>query len=57
MLQNPIKNADQNEYYDLIVDNCSRWLCNTCRIKLGISFESISWFCGDRVDMHDDEEQ
>ena len=36
----------QNEYYDPIESNCSRWSCNICRIKLGISTDTISWFYG-----------
>ncbi|CAF3071681.1 unnamed protein product, partial [Rotaria sp. Silwood2] len=44
---------DQFEWieYD---ENCSRWLCNGCRIKLKITTDSI-WFCSDHVDMHDDD--
>jgi hypothetical protein len=49
---NSIQCCHQNEFYDWIADSCSRWLCNTCRIKLGVSIETISWFCDDCVDMH-----
>ncbi|CAF2091660.1 unnamed protein product [Rotaria magnacalcarata] len=37
-------------------DNCSRWLCNSCRIKLNIGIDSL-WFCVDHDDMHQDEEE
>ncbi|CAF2551925.1 unnamed protein product [Rotaria sp. Silwood2] len=52
-----IQCCHQNEYYDWIEDNCSRWLCNTCRIKLAVSIESTSWFCEDCIDMHEEEQQ
>ncbi|CAF1519124.1 unnamed protein product, partial [Rotaria magnacalcarata] len=52
-----IQCCHQNEYYDWVEDNYSRWLCNTCRIKLGISTESTTWFCEDCIDMHEEEEQ
>jgi hypothetical protein len=57
---NAIQCCHQREYYPRISENCSRWLCNTCRVKLGISTETISWFCKDCADMHledDDEEE
>ncbi|CAF3318565.1 unnamed protein product [Rotaria socialis] len=50
-----IQCCHQNEYYDWVEDNCSRWLCNTCRIKLGILTESTTWFCEDCIDMHEEE--
>ncbi|CAF0838331.1 unnamed protein product [Rotaria sordida] len=52
-----IQCCHQTEYYDWVEDNCSRWLCNTCRIKLGISTESTTWFCEDCIDMHEEEEE
>ena len=55
-----IQCCHQSELFDSIdsEDNCSRWLCNGCRIKLGISTSS-TWFCSDHEEMHmhtDDEE-
>ncbi len=52
-----IQCCHQNEYYEWVEDNCSRWLCNTCRIKLGVSIETTSWFCEDCIDMHDEKEE
>ena len=46
--------SDQFDWVDY-EDNCSRWLCNGCRIKLAIDIDSL-WFCGDHQDMHDDDE-
>ncbi|CAF4032391.1 unnamed protein product [Rotaria magnacalcarata] len=48
-----IQCCHQNEQFQWIdyEDNCSRWLCNFCRIKLSIEIESI-WFCDDHADMH-----
>ena len=37
-------------------ENCSRWLCDGCRVKLKISTNDI-WFCSDHVDMYDDENE
>ena len=42
-----IQCCDQRKYYDWDEANCFRWLCNTCRIKLGLSIDTISWFCED----------
>jgi hypothetical protein len=33
------------------VDNCSRWLCNGCRMKMGITTDS-TWYCSDHARMH-----
>ncbi|CAF1376387.1 unnamed protein product [Adineta ricciae] len=54
---NAIQCCHQNEFYSWIEDNCSRWLCNTCRIKLGISTTTTTWFCTDCIDMHVEEEE
>ena len=32
------------------------FLCNSCRIKLDISVDSL-WFCTDHDDMHQDEDE
>ncbi len=53
---NAIQCCHQSEFYNWIEDNCSRWLCNKCRIKLGISTTTTTWFCTDCIDMHDEEE-
>ncbi|UJR29731.1 hypothetical protein I4U23_017279 [Adineta vaga] len=45
----------QQEYYDWIEVNCSRWLRNVCRVKLRISIDTLSWFCEDCIDMHANE--
>ncbi|CAF2052518.1 unnamed protein product [Rotaria magnacalcarata] len=37
-------------------ENGSRWLCNYCRIKLGIDVDSM-WFCDDHVDIHLDDDE
>jgi hypothetical protein len=37
-------------------NNCSRWLCNSCRIKLNITIDS-PWFCSDHDDMHQEENE
>ena len=37
-------------------DNCSRSLCNGCRIKWNITIDSI-WFCSDHDDMHQNENE
>ena len=42
--------SEQFQWIDLD-ENCSRWLCNNCRIKLGIAVDSV-WFCNDHVDMY-----
>ncbi|CAF1315655.1 unnamed protein product [Rotaria sordida] len=49
-----IQCCHQLEYYSWINDNeeCSRWLCNYCRIKLAIPTDSTTWFCNDHADMH-----
>jgi hypothetical protein len=46
--------SDEFDWVDLY-DNCSRWFCNGCRIKLGISTD-LMWFCNDHKDMHSEEE-
>ncbi|CAF3918967.1 unnamed protein product [Rotaria sp. Silwood1] len=48
----------QNEQFQWIdlEENCSRWLCNYCRIKLAIAVDS-AWFCDDHVDMHHEEDE
>ncbi|CAF2991799.1 unnamed protein product [Rotaria sp. Silwood2] len=53
-----IQCCHQSEQFDWIeqTDNCSRWLCNSCRIKLSIDIDSL-WFCCDHADMHDDEDE
>ncbi|CAF4969970.1 unnamed protein product [Rotaria sp. Silwood1] len=53
-----IQCCHQNEQFRWIdsEENCSRWLCNYCRIKLGINIDSI-WFCDDHVDMHHEEDE
>ena len=55
---NAIQCCHQHEQFQWIdyEDNCSRWLCNNCRIKLGISIDYL-WFCCDHQDMHDDEDE
>ncbi len=54
---NAIQCCHQADYYQWVQDNCSRWLCNTCRIKLGISTETTSWFYDDCADMDLEEEE
>jgi hypothetical protein len=46
----------QNEQLAWIAeeDNCFRWLCNGCRIKLSISTDS-TWYCADHANMHIDD--
>ena len=53
---NAIQCCHQVEFYPWIEDNCSRWLCNTCRIKLGLPITTTTWFCADCIDMHFEEE-
>lgn len=53
---NAIQCCHQLEFYNWVEENCSRWLCNTCRIKLGVTTTTITWFCTDCVDMHLEEE-
>ncbi|CAF4195506.1 unnamed protein product, partial [Rotaria magnacalcarata] len=52
---NAIQCCHQSEQFEWIQhnDNCSRWLCNGCRITLSIDINSL-WFCCDHEDMHDD---
>lgn len=50
-----IQCCHQQEYYDWIPASCSRWLCNVCRVKLGISIDTLSWFCEDCINMHANE--
>jgi len=52
-----IQCCHQNDDFDWIDEgeSCSRWLCNGCRIKLGISTEGF-WFCSDHAEMHSEEE-
>jgi hypothetical protein len=52
---NAIQCCHQNEYYSSVEEDCSRWLCNKCRIQLGVSTDSTKWFCEDCIDMHDTE--
>ncbi|CAF4004026.1 unnamed protein product [Rotaria sp. Silwood2] len=54
---NAIQCCHQRDEFDWVdaFENCSRWLCNRCRIKLGISTDSM-WFCTDHDDMHSEEE-
>jgi hypothetical protein len=52
-----IQCCHQAEYYEWVEDNCSRWLCNRCRIQLGVPTETISWFCDDCVGMHIEEKE
>ncbi|CAF2752095.1 unnamed protein product [Rotaria sp. Silwood2] len=47
--------SEQFEWIDYD-ENCSRWLCNKCRIKFGISINSL-WFCCDHEDMHENEDE
>ncbi|CAF1348473.1 unnamed protein product [Adineta ricciae] len=53
-----IQCCHQDEQFDWVepVDNCSRWLCNNCRIKLSINVKSL-WFCCDHEEMHLDEDE
>ena len=48
-----IQCCHQSEQFNWIEhdENCSRWLCNSCRIKLNISVDSL-WLCTDHDDMH-----
>ncbi|CAF2094261.1 unnamed protein product [Rotaria magnacalcarata] len=52
---NAIQCCHQSEQFEWIQhnDNCSRWLCNGCRITLSIDINSL-WFCCDHEDMRDD---
>jgi len=54
---NAIQCCHQSEQFNWIEsqENCSRWLCNGCRIKLSINVDSL-WFCSDHNDMHQDED-
>jgi hypothetical protein len=53
-----IQCCHQSDHFSWIdyADNCSRWLCNSCRIKLKITTDSV-WFCSDHVDMHSDQDE
>ncbi|CAF2775897.1 unnamed protein product [Rotaria sp. Silwood2] len=53
-----IQCCHQNEQFQWIDfdENCSRWLCNYCRIKLSIKVDSI-WFCDDHIDIHCEENE
>ena len=53
-----IQCCHQNEQFEWIdfEENCSSWLCNYCRIKLGIRIDSI-WLCDDHVDIHQENEE
>jgi len=53
-----IQCCHQCEFYSWINDDeqCSRWLCNYCRIKLAIPIDSLNWFCDDHVDMHKEDD-
>lgn len=53
-----IQCCHQNEFYSWVNENegCSRWLCNYCRIKLAIPTDSLTWFCDDHVDMHQEDD-
>ncbi|CAF3876870.1 unnamed protein product [Rotaria sp. Silwood1] len=53
---NAIQCCHQKEFYKWVEDNCSRWLCNRCRIELGVSIDSTNWFCDDCIDMHSADE-
>ncbi|CAF4337382.1 unnamed protein product [Rotaria socialis] len=52
-----IQCCHQNDQFDRleVEDNCSRWLCNGCRAKLGVIIQFIG-FCSDHVEIHSDEE-
>ena len=56
--QKAMQCCHQSDYTDWTVytGNCSRWLCNGCRIKLNVAANSI-WFCPDHVDMHSDQDE
>ena len=56
--QEAIQCCHQSDHIDWIdyIENCSRWLCNGCRIKLSIATDSV-WFCSDHVDMHNDQDE
>jgi hypothetical protein len=53
-----IQCCHQHEQFQWIdyEDNCSRWLCNKCRVKLTIDINCL-WFCSDHEDMHEDEDK
>ncbi len=56
--QNAMQCCHQSDQFDWIdyEENCSRWLCNGCRIKLKITTDSI-WLCSDHADMHTDSDE
>ncbi|CAF1642712.1 unnamed protein product, partial [Didymodactylos carnosus] len=57
--EDAIQCCHQNDFNDWVEheDNCSRWLCNVCRILLSIPVDSTTWFCEDHLDMHIEEEE
>ncbi|CAF3984796.1 unnamed protein product, partial [Adineta steineri] len=53
-----IQCCHQSDHFNWIdyTNDCSRWLCNGCRIKFKLTTDSI-WFCSDHVDMYSDQDE